>query len=167
MGKIASLFGARRDVDARSTGQKSHLSEKFQGFACAFGSDLPLWKFSLNSLRTTGEKKRESRFVQISILFFSPLSCEDCSMKISREVNHFQTHKRSPEIFPTGAIFAPSIVRRHPVGHQIMRRFSPKFSNPIIFIFRPKILLTKCPYSHFSKSCDYDYYSRPIKRPIR
>jgi len=72
LGKIASLFDARRDVDARSTGQKSHLSEKFQGFACAFGSDLPLWKFSLNSLRTTGEKKRESRFVQIEILFFSP-----------------------------------------------------------------------------------------------
>ena len=71
-----------------------------------------------------------------------------------RGVNHFQTHKRSPEIFPTGASFDPSIVRRRPVGHQIMRRFFPKFSNPIIFIFPPKILLTKCPYNHFSKSCD-------------
>ena len=167
MGKIVSLFDARRDVDARSTGQKSHLYEKFQGFACAFGSDLPLRKFSLNSLRTKGDQIKNAEFVQIQRFLFDPLSCEDCSMKISEEADHFQTHKRSPEIFHTGAIFAPSIVRRHLVGHQIMRRFSPKFSDPIIFIFRPKILLTKCPYSHFSKSCDYDYYSRPIKRPIR
>jgi hypothetical protein len=89
------------------------------------------------------EKKRESQFVQIEILFFSPLSCEDCSIKFSTEVNHFQTHKQSPEIFPPGAIFDTSFVCRHPVGHQIMRRFFPKFSDPIIFIFPPFFLFLR------------------------
>ena len=45
LGKIVSLFGAQRDVDTRTTCQKSHQSEKFQGSACAFESDLPLGNF--------------------------------------------------------------------------------------------------------------------------
>ena len=104
----------------------------------------------------SGDWTKIPELVLIRGFFFNPASCEDFNQNF-RRVNHFQTHKRSPEIFPIGAIFAPFWPRscRHPVGHQIMRRFFPKFSNPIIFIFPPKILLTKSPYSHVSKSCDW------------